>query len=178
MKIENEEELRGRKEYSLTVNGRKVMVFVHPSKTLLEVLREDLDLIGTKCGCDDTNCGVCTVLMDGHPVKSCTILIPQAAGHTILTIEGLEAAPDNLHPLQQSFIDHTAIQCGFCTPAMVLTAKAILDENPHASEEEIREGLHGNVCRCTGYKQITEAIMAVRDGEYGDFLQWEEVNHK
>ncbi|HZK71523.1 MAG TPA: (2Fe-2S)-binding protein, partial [Clostridia bacterium] len=131
----------------------------------LEILREELNLIGTKKGCDDSNCGVCTVLMDGMAVKSCTILIPQANEHVITTIEGLEREK-SLHPLQQSFIDHFAVQCGFCTPAMILTAKAILDENPNATEDDIREGLHGNVCRCTGYKKIVEAIEAVRDGEY------------
>ena len=150
---------------NITVNGRQHILFVSPDRTLLEVLREDLNLIGTKKGCDDSNCGVCTVLMDGMAVKSCTILIPQANGHSITTIEGLERE-NSLHPLQQAFIDHFAVQCGFCTPAMILTAKAILDENPNASEEDIREGLHGNICRCTGYKKIVEAIEAVRDGEY------------
>ena len=161
--------------FELTVNRKKRVVYVHPSKTLLEVLREEVNLTGTKQGCGDTNCGVCTVLMDGRAVKSCTILIPQAAGHNILTIEGLEG-PDGLHPLQQAFIDHFAVQCGFCTPGMIMTAKAILDENPHATEDDIREGLHGNLCRCTGYKTIVEAIEAVRDGEYGDYEKnWREV---
>lgn len=161
--------------FELIVNRKKVVVYVHPSMTLLEVLRDELNLTGTKRGCDDTNCGVCTVLMDGKAVKSCTILIPQAAGHTILTIEGLEG-PDKLHPLQQAFIDHFAVQCGYCTPGMIMTAKAILDENPHATEEDIREGLHGNICRCTGYKTIVEAIESVRDGDYGDYeKEWREV---
>lgn len=149
----------------MTVNGAKKSLYVSPDRTLLEVLREDLNLIGTKRGCDDSNCGVCTVLMDGLAVKSCTLLIPQANGHVITTIEGLERE-NSLHPLQQSFIDYFAVQCGFCTPAMILTAKAILDENPNATEDDIREGLHGNLCRCTGYKKIVEAIEAVRDGEY------------
>lgn len=161
--------------FELTVNRKKRVVYVHPSKTLLEVMREELNLTGTKKGCDDTNCGVCTVLMDGRAVKSCTILIPQAAGHSILTIEGLEG-PDGLHPLQQAFIDHFAVQCGYCTPGMIMTAKAILDENPKATEDDIREGLHGNLCRCTGYKTIVEAIEAVRDGEYGDYeTKWREA---
>lgn len=151
----------------LEVNGRAYALEVEPYKTLLEVLREDLNLIGTKRGCEDTNCGVCTVLMDGMAVKSCTILIPQANGRKITTIEGLEGE-NGLHPLQQAFIDHFAVQCGYCTPGMILTAKAILDENPKATEDDIREGLHGNVCRCTGYKKIVEAIEAVRDGEYKD----------
>lgn len=151
----------------ITVNGRKHTLYVSPDRTLLEILREELNLIGTKRGCDDSNCGVCTVLMDGMAVKSCTILIPKANGHAITTIEGLERE-NSLHPLQQAFIDHFAVQCGFCTPAMILTAKAILDENPNATEEDIREGLHGNLCRCTGYKKIVEAISAVRNGEYKD----------
>ena len=150
---------------NITVNRRRHTLYVSPDKTLLEILREELNLIGTKKGCDDSNCGVCTVLMDGMAVKSCTILIPQANEHFITTIEGLERE-NGLHPLQQSFIDHFAVQCGFCTPAMILTAKAILDENPKATEEDIREGLHGNLCRCTGYKKIVEAVEAVRDGEY------------
>lgn len=151
----------------ITVNGREHTLYVSPDRTLLEILREELNLIGTKRGCDDSNCGVCTVLMDGMAVKSCTILIPKANRHAITTIEGLERE-NSLHPLQQSFIDHFAVQCGFCTPAMILTAKAILDENPNATEEDIREGLHGNLCRCTGYKKIVEAISAVRNGEYKD----------
>ena len=150
---------------AIKVNGRQHVLYVGPDRTLLEVLREELNLIGTKKGCDDTNCGVCTILMDGMAVKSCTILIPQANGRSITTIEGLERE-NSLHPLQQAFIDHFAVQCGFCTPAMILTAKAILDENPNATEEDIREGLHGNICRCTGYKKIVEAIEAVRDGQY------------
>ena len=167
----NEEKMR----FELTVNGRRRTVYVHPSKTLLEVLREELNLTGTKRGCDDSNCGVCTVLVDGKAVKSCTMLIVQAAGHKITTIEGLETEK-GLHPLQQAFIDHFAVQCGYCTPGMILAAKSILDENPYATEDEIREGLHGNLCRCTGYKSIVEAIEAVRDGDYGDFvINWQEV---
>ena len=167
----NEEKMR----FELTVNGRRRTVYVHPSKTLLEVLREELNLTGTKRGCDDSNCGVCTVLVDGKAVEGCTMLIVQAAGHKITTIEGLETEK-GLHPLQQAFIDHFAVQCGYCTPGMILTAKSILDENPYATEDEIREGLHGNLCRCTGYKSIVEAIEAVRDGDYGDFvINWQEV---
>ena len=146
----------------LEVNGRLHVLAVAPTKTLLEVIREDLGLTGTKQGCDDGNCGACTVLMDGQAVKSCMVLIPLANGKKILTIEGL-GNEDNLHPIQQAFIDHFAIQCGFCTPGMILTAKAILDEDPYASEEVIREGMHGNICRCTGYIKIVEAIEAARD---------------
>ena len=152
-------------EVQLTVNGKRRTLNVLPNRTLLDVLREDLNLTGTKKGCDDSNCGVCTVLLDGMAVKSCTMLIPQANGKNITTIEGLERE-NSLHPLQQAFIDHFSVQCGFCTPGMILTAKAILDENPNATEDEIRDGLHGNLCRCTGYKKIIEAVQAVRDGEY------------
>lgn len=149
----------------INVNGRDYVLYEYPYKTLLEVLRESLNLIGVKHGCDDSNCGVCTVLVDGQAVKSCTMLIGQAKGKKVVTIEGL-ANGEELHPLQQAFIDHFAVQCGYCTPGMILAAKAILDENPNATEDDIREGLHGNICRCTGYKKIVEAIEAVRDGEY------------
>lgn len=147
---------------SFEVNGRPVELMVAPNRTLLEVLREDLGLIGVKHGCDDSNCGVCTVIMDGKAVKSCSILIGQAEGTKVTTIEGLEGE-NGLHPLQKAFIDHFAIQCGFCTPGMILSAKALLDENPNATEEDIREAMHGNMCRCTGYKKIVEAIEAARD---------------
>jgi aerobic-type carbon monoxide dehydrogenase small subunit (CoxS/CutS family) len=144
------------------VNGKVQEVLVEPWKTLLEVLREDLGLTGAKQGCDDGNCGACTVLVDGQAVKSCLMLAAQARGRKILTIEGL-GSEGNLHPLQQAFIDHFAVQCGYCTPGMILTAKALLDENPGATEEEIRGYLHGNICRCTGYIKIVEAVEAARD---------------
>lgn len=147
---------------SFEVNNRPVELLVAPNRTVLEVLREDLGLTGVKHGCDDSNCGVCTVIMDGKAVKSCSILIGQAQGAKITTIEGLESE-NGLHPLQKAFIEHFAIQCGYCTPGMILSAKALLDENPHATEDEIREALHGNLCRCTGYKKIIEAIEAARD---------------
>jgi carbon-monoxide dehydrogenase small subunit len=150
----------------LHVNGRTYELFVEPWKTLLEAIRENLGLTGTKCGCDDGNCGACTVLVDGSAIKSCLMLALQARGKKILTIEGLGTA-ERLHPLQQAFLDYFAVQCGFCTPGMILTAKALLDENPTATEEEIREGLHGNICRCTGYVKIVEAIEAARDGLAG-----------
>jgi aerobic-type carbon monoxide dehydrogenase small subunit (CoxS/CutS family) len=150
---------------ALTVNGEKYTVAVPPGRTLLELLRWDLGLTGTKHGCDDSNCGACTVILDGRAVKSCCMLAIQADGADVLTVEGLEK-DGRLHPLQQAFIDHFALQCGFCTPGMILTAKAILDADPDAGEDEIREGLHGNLCRCTGYKKIVEAVMAVQRGEY------------
>lgn len=147
---------------SFEVNNRPVELLVAPNRTVLEVLREDLGLTGVKHGCDDSNCGVCTVIMDGKAVKSCSILIGQAQGAKITTIEGIEGE-NGLHPLQKAFIEHFAIQCCYCTPGMILSAKALLDENPHATEDEIREALHGNLCRCTGYKKIIEAIEAARD---------------
>ena len=147
---------------SFEVNNRPVELLVAPNRTLLDVLREDLGLTGVKHGCDDSNCGVCTVIMDGKAVKSCSVLIGQAQGTKVTTVEGLETE-NGLHPLQKAFIEHFAIQCGFCTPGMILSAKALLDENPNATEDEIREALHGNICRCTGYKKIVEAIEAARD---------------
>lgn len=144
------------------VNGKPYKIHVAPYKTILEVLRDDLGLTGAKQGCDDANCGACTIIMDGKAVKCCSLLIGQARGKKLITIEGLEGK-DGLHPLQKAFIDHFAIQCGFCTPGMILTAKAILDENPNATEEDIREGMHGNICRCTGYVKIVEAVEAARD---------------
>ena len=149
-------------DLELDVNGRVYRLSVDPSKTLLEVLRDDLGLSGTKSGCDDGNCGACTVLMDGRSIKSCLLLVPQARGRKIETIEGL-GDEENLHALQQAFIDHFALQCGFCTPGMIMSAKAILDDNPNVTEEDIREGLHGNICRCTGYVKIVEAVEAARD---------------
>jgi len=146
----------------LRVNGKDYELFVEPWKTLLDVLREDLGLTGAKSGCDDGNCGACTVILDGKAVKSCLLLAVQAKGKEVLTIEGL-GEEENLHPLQQAFIDHFAVQCGFCTPGMILTAKALLDENPRATEEEIRRGLNGNICRCTGYVKIVEAVESARD---------------
>ncbi len=151
-----------KQKIELEVNGKTQEVFVEPWKTLLEVLREDLGLTGAKMGCDDGNCGACTVIVDGQAIKSCLMLALQAGGKQILTIEGLGSA-ENLHPLQQAFIDHFAVQCGYCTPGMIMTAKALLDEKPEATEGDIRENLHGNICRCTGYVKIVEAVEAARD---------------
>lgn len=146
----------------LKVNGESGKIEVEPWKTLAWVLREELGLTGTKVACDSGNCGACTVLMNDKAIKSCLMLAPQAAGKEITTIEGL-ATKERLHPLQQAFIDHFAVQCGFCTPGMILKAKALLDENPDPSEEAIRESLSGNLCRCTGYVKIVEAIVSARD---------------
>lgn len=144
---------------SLRVNGEDYETFVEPWKTLSEVLRDELYFTGVKEGCQTGYCGACTVLIDGKAVKSCLVLARQAAGKDILTVEGL--AKDGLHPLQQAFIDHFAVQCGYCTPGMILSAKALLERNPHPKEEEIREAISGNLCRCTGYVKIVEAILAV-----------------
>ncbi|OGP74527.1 MAG: hypothetical protein A2W09_00350 [Deltaproteobacteria bacterium RBG_16_50_11] len=150
-----------KKLLTLRVNGEDHEVFTEPWKTLERVLRDDLDLTGVKEGCNTGNCGVCTVLIDGKAVKSCLVLASHVQGKDILTIEGL--SKNGLHPLQQAFIDYFAIQCGFCTPGMVLAAKALLDENPHPTEEEVKLGLSGNLCRCTGYVKIVEAVLAAAE---------------
>lgn len=144
------------------INGKSVDLLVSPDRTVVDVLRNELGLTGTKQGCDDGNCGACTILVDGKAAKSCSLLIGQARNKKITTIEGVSNG-DVLHPMQQAFIDHFAIQCGFCTPGMIMTAIAILNENPNATEEDIREGLHGNLCRCTGYVKVVEAIEDARD---------------
>jgi carbon-monoxide dehydrogenase small subunit len=126
-------------------------------------LRDELNLNGAKLGCETGDCGSCTVLVDGKPVKSCLYLAIKAADRDVLTIEGLKGEDGKLHPLQEAFIEHFAIQCGYCTPGMILMAKALLDENPDPTEEEVREALTGNLCRCTGYVKIVEAILAVKD---------------
>ncbi len=146
----------------LRVNGEDYEVFVEPWKVLSEVLREELDLTGVKEGCQTGECGACTVIADGKPVRSCMMLISQAKGKEILTIEGL-ASNGQLHPIQQAFIDHFAVQCGFCIPGTILTAKAFLDENPAPTEGEVREVLAGNLCRCTGYVKIVEAVLAAAE---------------
>jgi len=143
----------------LKVNGQINDVEVQPWWTLLEVLRERLYLTGTKKGCDRGDCGSCTVLIDGTAKLSCLMLAVEAQGKDILTIEGL-AKGDELHPLQQAFIETGAVQCGFCTPGMILAAKALLDRNPKPTEEEVKEGLSGNLCRCTGYVKIFDAVLA------------------
>ena len=148
----------------LRVNGEDKEVATEINKTLLEVLREDMDLTGTKHGCELGECGTCTVLVDGEPVLSCLILGVEVEGRDILTIEGLKER-DKPHPLQQSFADLGAAQCGYCTPGVLLTAKAFLEKNPHPTREEIREALAGNLCRCTGYTKILEAVEIVAKGK-------------
>jgi xanthine dehydrogenase iron-sulfur cluster and FAD-binding subunit A len=141
-----------------TINGRPQKLLLPAHHTLLEVLRDDLGLTGTKCGCEIGECGACTVLLDGQPVNSCLVLAPQIDGREILTVEGL-AQNGKLHPLQESFLDHDAVHCGFCTPGMLLSAKALLDRTPKPTETEIRTAISGNLCRCTGYQQIVQSII-------------------
>ena len=143
----------------LVVNGQAVETLVDPSKTLLEVLREDLQLTGTKHGCELGECGACAVLLDGEPVLSCLALAQECADRQVTTVEGL-ADHGRLHPLQEAFADLGAAQCGYCTPGILVTAKALLDREPAPSRDRIREALSGNLCRCTGYQQIIEAVEA------------------
>jgi len=154
-----------RKELRLTVNGQPYEVYVKPKTLLVDVLRNELGLTGTKRGCESSSCGICTVILNGMAVKSCSILALQADGAEIITVEGL-ANGDQLHPLQKAFLDYGAYQCGFCTPGMLASAKAFLDETPKPTEDEIREAIDGNVCRCTGYNSIIRAMTAVVNGEY------------
>ena len=151
-----------RHSITLKINGEEYSLEVKSRETLLQVLRDRLDLTGAKEGCGVGECGACTVLIDGKPKNACLTLAVAVQDQEILTIEGLSDG-DTLHPLQKSFIDHGAIQCGFCTPGMILTAKAFLDESPKPSEEEVRHALVGNFCRCTGYTKIVEAIMDARE---------------
>lgn len=148
------------KQLTIKVNGKLHSLTVDPSRTLLEVLREDLGLTGTKQACDTGGCGACTVIIDGRPVYSCLVLAVDCEGKDILTIEGL-ASDVHLHPIQEAFIKYGAIQCGFCTPGMVMSAKALLDENPEPTEEDVRKAIAGNLCRCTGYAKIVEAILSI-----------------
>jgi carbon-monoxide dehydrogenase small subunit len=146
-----------KKTISVMVNGESHAIEVDAKDLLLQVLRENLGLTGTKEGCGTGECGACTVLVDGVPVNSCLYLAVRADGKTVVTIEGL-AEGGRLHPLQQAFIDHGAVQCGFCAPGMLLSAKALLDRNPRPTQREIREGIAGNICRCTGYVKVVKAI--------------------
>jgi len=159
-----------KKLLSLTVNGDPVDVAVAPNSTLLEVLREHLGFTGVKEGCSEGVCGACTVLIDGQPIRSCITLALEAEGASITTIEGL-AFEGKLHPVQEAFIDKGAVQCGFCTPGMILSAKALLDNNSRPSDDEIKTALAGNFCRCTGYAKILDAVKAasgVRSTAEGD----------
>lgn len=152
-------------QITLTVNGDKYELLVSPLSKLVDVLREDLGITGTKKGCGEGECGACTVLMDGQPVSSCLVLAPQADGKTIITIEGLESQDGSLDPIQESFMKKGAIQCGYCSPGMMMTTKALLKVNSHPTEEEIRDAISGNLCRCTGYQKIVDAVLDVAKKE-------------
>jgi carbon-monoxide dehydrogenase small subunit len=144
----------------VTINGERHELAVEVYRSLLDVLRNEVGLTGTKKGCDVGDCGACTVLLDGKPVNSCLVLGVEVGGCEIVTIEGLQRGPEHLHPLQDAFMQHGAAQCGFCTPGFLMMAKALLDENPAPNEDEIRFGIAGNICRCTGYTKIVTAIQA------------------
>jgi len=148
-----------KKVISLTVNGKKYELAVNPNQTLLDILRNEMGLTGTKEGCGEGDCGACAVLMDGKAVNSCLVPAVGANERDIVTVEGL-AEGESLHPLQEAFVEHGAIQCGFCSPGMLISGKALLDRNPHPSEAETRLAISGNLCRCTGYQKIVEAIMS------------------
>jgi aerobic carbon-monoxide dehydrogenase small subunit len=143
---------------TVTVNGARTTAVVEPRLLLSHLLRQGLRLTGTHMGCDTSNCGACTVLVDGTPVKSCTMLAVQADGHEITTVEGL-ATQSELHPLQEGFREEHGLQCGFCTPGMMMAAKALLDRNPEPTEEDVRWALSGNLCRCTGYQNIVKSVL-------------------
>jgi len=147
-----------------TINGAKKVAEVEPRLLLAHLIRRGLGLTGTHMGCDTTNCGACTVLVDGKAIKSCTMLAVQADGHEITTVEGMATASE-LHPLQEGFKEEHGLQCGFCTPGMVMAAVSLLKENPHPTEEQVRSGLEGNICRCTGYHNIVRAVLAAANSE-------------
>jgi carbon-monoxide dehydrogenase small subunit len=149
---------------SVTVNGDPHTAEVEPRLLLVHFLRDTLGLTGTHVGCDTSNCGACTVLVDGESVKSCTLLAVQADGAEVTTIEGLSSSPDALHPLQEAFWQEHGLQCGFCTPGMIMAAADLLARNPNPSEEDVRHGLEGNLCRCTGYHNIVKAVMSAAAG--------------
>ena len=149
-------------QVTVTVNGQAYTRDIEPRMLLVHFLRDELGLTGTHWGCDTSNCGVCTVQMDGLPTKSCTVLAAMAGGRVVRTVEGLEAA-DGLDPVQQGFMNEHGLQCGFCTPGVMMTARALLDRNPHPSDTEIREAISGNLCRCTGYENIVRSIRWAAD---------------
>ena len=147
-------------EVQLSVNGTKYQLKIEPWRTLVEVLREKLGLVGTKKSCNEGECGACTVIMDGKAVTSCLVLALDAQGKDIVTIEGLSEG-ETLDPIQESFLKHGGVQCGYCTPGMIMSAKALLDKNPNPTLDETRRAISGNLCRCTGYQHIIDSIMAV-----------------
>lgn len=154
-----------KKVVKLTVNGQPYELYIKPKTLLIEVLRDHLQLTGAKRGCETGSCGACTVILDGMAVKSCSILAIQADGGEVTTVEGL-AKGNELHPLQKAFLDHGAVQCGFCTSGMLMSSKALLDENPNLDKQQIKEGIDGHICRCTGYNSIVRALTDVVKGEY------------
>ena len=163
----------GRIPVSLNINGRVEILEIAPHTTLLEVIRDDLQLTGTKCGCEDGTCGACTILLNGSPVRSCLLLAAEVQGQEIVTIEGLSEG-EKLHPVQEAFVKYGGMQCGFCTPGMILTAKALLDKNPSPTETEIRQAISGNLCRCTGYTKTVQSVMAA-SGQQATSFQKESV---
>jgi carbon-monoxide dehydrogenase small subunit len=154
-----------KKELKFAVNGQPYDIYVKPKTLLVEVLRDHLGLTGTKRGCNSSSCGACTVMLNGMAVKSCSMLALQANGADIITVEGL-AKGNKLHPLQKAFLDHGSYQCGFCTSGMLMASTALLAENPKPTKQQIKEGIDGNICRCTGYNSIIRAVTAVAKGEY------------
>ena len=154
-----------KKELRLTVNGHPYDLYIKPKTLLVEVLRDHVGLTGTKRGCDSSSCGACTVILNGMAVRSCSVLALQADGGEVLTVEGL-AKGNELNSLQKAFLDYGAFQCGFCTSGMLMSATALLNENPKPTKEQIKEGIDGNICRCTGYNSIIRAVTAVVKGEY------------
>jgi aerobic-type carbon monoxide dehydrogenase small subunit (CoxS/CutS family) len=150
------------KSVALTVNGKKVEADIDCRVTLAEFLREELGLTGTKVGCNRGECGSCTVILDGNPVCSCTVLAVETSGREIQTIEGL-TDEEKLHPLQEAFIEYDALQCGYCTPGMIMSVKALLDSNPHPTEDDVRSAIDGNLCRCGSYPNIIKATLAVSE---------------
>lgn len=160
--------MKQRQEIELIINGHLHEVVVKPMESLLDVIRNRLGLLGAKKGCNVGECGSCTLIIDGMPVRSCLVLAVTANGKNIITIEGL-AEGGRLHPLQEAFVQHGAMQCGFCTPGMILSAKALLDDNPDPSDEEIKKAIEGNLCRCTGYTGIIKAIRAAAESSKGEW---------
>jgi aerobic-type carbon monoxide dehydrogenase small subunit (CoxS/CutS family) len=153
---------KGKKHVTLTVNGKRVEADLDGRRTLAEFLREDLDLTGTKIGCNRGECGCCTIILDGTPLLSCTVLTVEASGREVLTIEGL-TSDGKLHPLQEAFIEHDALQCGYCTPGMIMSVKALLDRNPHPTDQDVRNAIDGNFCRCGSYPNIIKAALAAAE---------------
>lgn len=151
-----------KQKINLTINGEKYEILVEPWQTLVDIIREEIGLTGTKKGCGTGDCGACTIVLDGKAVCSCLILGVEVDGKEILTIEGLKLG-EKLHPIQEAFVHFGAIQCGFCTPGMIMAAKSLLDHHPHPTEDQVKIGISGNLCRCTGYKKIIEAILNVSE---------------